>query len=36
MWLKQFCDAKGIDIQSENPEPPQEMTEDTDVLTEFL
>lgn len=36
MWLKQFCDAKGIDIQSNNQEPPQEMTEDTDVLTEFL
>ena len=36
MWLKQFCDAKGIDIQSKNQEPPQEMTEDTDVLTEFL
>ena len=36
MWLKQFCDANGIDIQSNNKEPPQEMTEDTDVLTEFL
>ena len=36
MWLKQFCDANGIDIQSNNQEPPQEMTEDTDVLTEFL
>jgi hypothetical protein len=36
MWLKQFCDAKGIDIQSKNEEPPQEMTEDTDVLAEFL
>ena len=36
MWLKQFCDAKGIDIQSNNQEPPQELTEDTDVLTEFL
>ena len=36
MWLKQFCDAKGIDIQSNNQEPPQEITEDTDVLTEFL
>jgi hypothetical protein len=36
MWLKQFCDAKGIDIQSKNQEPLQEMSEDTDVLTEFL
>ena len=36
MWLKQFCDANGIDIQSNNQEPPQELTEDTDVLTEFL
>ena len=36
MWLKQFCDANGIDIQSNTQEPPQAMTEDTDVLTEFL
>ena len=36
MWLKQFCDANGIDIQSNNQEPPQEMNEDNDVLTEFL
>ena len=36
MWLKQFCDAKGIDIQSKNQEPQQEMSEDTDVLTELL
>jgi len=36
MWLKQFCDAKGIDIQSKNQETHQEMTEDTDVLAELL
>jgi hypothetical protein len=36
MWLKQFCDAKGIDIQSKNQETSQEITEDTDVLAELL
>jgi|GEM_PF-161276 hypothetical protein len=36
LWLKQFCDAKGIDIQSNNQEKPQEMTGDADVLAELL
>jgi len=37
MWLKTFCDAKGIDIDTKSaPEPPVDELEDNDVLTEFL
>jgi len=37
MWLKTFCDAKGIDIETKGAlEPPADEPEDTDVLTEFL
>jgi hypothetical protein len=36
MWLKQFCDAKGIDIQSKNQETRQEMAEETVAMAELL
>ena len=37
MWLKTFCDAKGIDIETKDAlEPPADEPKDTDVLTEFL
>lgn len=37
MWLKTFCDAKGIDIETKMAsEPPAEESEDSEVLTEFL
>lgn len=37
MWLKTFCDSKGIDIETKMAtEPPADEPEDTDVLTEFL
>jgi len=36
MWLKQFCDAKGIDIQSKNQETRQEMPEETAAMAELL
>jgi hypothetical protein len=37
MWLKTFCDSKGIDIETNiAPEAPTEEPENNELLAEFL